>query len=120
MTCTLLSGPYSAPSAAVRGGRAETAGGACAWLSVRGDLLLSPVAQWYEPAARNGLPAEAEHWTRWNREWLRRADAIAVLQLDGWERSRGVAMKRAWALALRLPEMVIEPRDGGFAWRDEI
>jgi len=116
MTCVFLSSPYTAPSPAVMEDRARAAGDACAWLSARGCLPVSPIAHWHHPALRHDLPANAAHWARWNREWLRRADALAVLLLDGWRDSQGVAMERAWAHAMGLPEWIIVPEGGGFAW----
>jgi len=119
MTCVFLSSPYSDPKRSVMNYRAGSAADACAWLSACGYLPLSPIAMWHVPAARNDLPGNAAHWADWNRDWLRRADVLAVLLLDGWRDSQGVAMERAWATAMELPEWVIVPERDGFAWAQE-
>ena len=114
MTTVFVSSPYKHPNAAIREDRARAAGDACAWLVRQGYLPMSPIVQWHDAAARNGLPDDAESWRKWNQRWLEKADAVAFLRIDGWQDSDGMAMELEWAKDK--PQAVLEPHNGGFRW----
>lgn len=115
MTRVFLSSPYSHPSPAVMEDRVRIAGDACAWLYHEGYLPMSPIVHWHHVAIRNGLPDNALAWTEWNRRWLEASDALAVLQIEGWQDSTGLAMECSWARSAGIPIVWMEPSENSFA-----
>ena len=113
-----VAAPYSSPTLAILEDRVRAVGDACAWLLAEGYLPMSPVAHWHVPARRNDLPTQALAWIEWNRAWLHAADALAVLRINGWRDSQGVALEMKWAQEACQPIWMVEAVGDGFRWCD--
>ncbi len=69
-----------------------------AWLIRRGKCdPFSPILHDHTSATSHGLPTDAEFWRERNLRWLRRCDEIYLLKIDGWSKSKGVAIELEWA-----------------------
>lgn len=97
-----LASPYSHPDPAIRTTRFRQV----CWHAVRlmreGALVYSPIVHSH-PLAELGLPGDWPFWVEHNRAMLERSDVLAVLQLPGWEESRGIAAELEIAGALGIP-----------------
>lgn len=105
-----LASPYTHPDRAVRQARFEAACRAAAALIRRGHVVFSPIAHSH-CIARHGLPLDWGFWEGQDRRLLAACDELWVLQLDGWEHSRGVLAEIAIARALGKPVRFVGPED---------
>ena len=69
----------------------------------RGIPLFSPIAYAHPYVIPFGLGTDAEYWHAFNMPFLRKADAVIVLQLAGWQESKGMAVELSLARQLCLP-----------------
>ena len=88
--------------------RFEAACRAAAALTRAGHAVFSPVVHSH-PIAQFGLPTDWGYWERTDRALLERCDLLAVLMLDGWGESRGVAEEIGLAHGLGLPVRYLLP-----------
>ena len=100
-TLIYLASPFAHESAEVREARLEAVRHVCGMMINEGKIVLSPLVYAGELAQR-GFHAP-QGWYAWDLQFLARADELLVLQLPGWEHSRGVLLEIAAAQALSLP-----------------
>lgn len=86
-----LCAPYSHPQRIVRDARALIINKVAANLINQGNIVFSPISHSHEMAQQNELPTEFEFWQIQNHEFIKWADSVTVLMLNGWKESRGVA-----------------------------
>lgn len=55
--------------------------------------MWSPIVHCHEMTGRHEMPTDAEFWKAYNFDFMRRADAIYVLKIPGWDISKGVKME---------------------------
>ena len=86
-----LSSPYSDPDPDVRQQRFVAACHATANLILAGEVVYSPIVHGHALVETVGMQ-DMEHadWMHQCLSVLARADAVAVLMLDGWRESSGV------------------------------
>lgn len=99
-----VAAPYSSPLVGVQEQRLDKTIEFVLHLTLRGMTAFSPVV-YFHPAARSlNLPEDATTWHNHNMQFLRRADAVFVLRLTGWDQSKGVQveMKLAKALGIQI------------------
>lgn len=67
--------------------------------------VFSPIVYVHPIAAANGgkLGTDAEFWAKFNMAFLRKAEALFLLQLPGWQQSKGVAVELKTADFLGIP-----------------
>jgi len=97
-----LASPYSDPDPTVREQRFEAACAMAAAMLRVGQAVFSPIVHSH-PLVAYGLPTDWAFWQRVDVEHLRRCDGVAVLMLDGWDRSSGVREEVCLALELGKP-----------------
>jgi nucleoside 2-deoxyribosyltransferase len=103
-----LASPYSHPHAMVRELRFHDACVALANLVRAGIPTFSPIVQGH-PLALHGLPTDWAFWEAFDRDHISRCDELAVLTLDGWQDSVGVAAEIAIAAELGKPVWYLAP-----------
>ncbi len=100
-TLIYLASPFAHSSSAVRDARLEAVRHVCGKLVNEGKIVLSPLVYAGELAMR-GFHAP-QGWYAWDLQFLARSDELLVLQLPGWEDSKGVLVEIAAAQARNLP-----------------
>ena len=110
-TLIYLASPYAHQSAAVREARLEAVRFVCGRMVDEGKIVLSPLVYLGELAQKGVHPPQG--WYAWDLQFLARADELLVLQLPGWEESRGVLVEIAAAQARNIPVRLMPLEDAG-------
>ena len=105
-----LASPYSDPDPGVRQHRFREVCRHAARMMREGEMVYSPIAHSH-CIARFGLPFDWEYWEEHSRLMLARCEAVAVLQIDGWDRSVGVHREIEIATTMGIPVRYIVPTE---------
>lgn len=93
-----LASPYTSIDSRTRETRYIAACKGAALVMRRGDLVFSPIAHSHVVAKYNELPLDFDFWQNWCLSFLRHwATHFTILDIPGWETSRGVAAEKAVA-----------------------
>lgn len=84
-----LSSPYSSESEQIKEERLKAINQSAVKLIKEGYIVYSPITH-SVPLAKLGLPEDWDYWEKIDREFIEWADAVCVLMLEGWEKSKGV------------------------------
>lgn len=103
-----LASPYTHSDPSVREARFDAACQATVGLVRSGHVVFSPIVHGH-PLVRFDLPIEWDYWERFDREYLRRCNEVAVLMIDGWRESRGVQAEIDLAIDMDLPIRYLPP-----------
>ena len=68
-----------------------------------GVVPFSPIVHCHEIALVNDLPKGYDYWLTVDKTFLRHADELWVLMLDGWQQSKGVKAEIAFAESILIP-----------------
>ncbi len=104
-----IASPYASDSAIVREARLEAVRFVCGKLVNEGKIALSPMVYTSELAQRGYHPPQG--WYAWDLQFLARADQLLVLQLPGWEQSKGVLIEIAAAQTKGIPVRLMPLED---------
>lgn len=85
-----LASPYSGTEDEMES-RYASAVQACGWLLAKHLFTYSPIVSCHPIAKTYGLPREFEFWQQFNNVMIRKSAGLVVLQIPGWEKSRGIA-----------------------------
>lgn len=83
-------------------------------LMQQGEVVFSPIVHCHELAHKYDLPKDAKFWEKYDHSMLRLASALYILQIPGWEQSRGVTMERELAERAYIPVAFVN--EEGEAW----
>lgn len=108
-----LASPYTHTNPAVIQQRYEEARAFTAHYIRVGAAIFSPIVHCHELAIHHELPLDFRFWQTYNEALLRRAAALWVLQLEGWEKSRGVSHEISFAAKHGIQTFYKEP-----LWRE--
>ena len=100
-TLIYLASPYAHPSPDVREARLEAARHVCGRMVEQGKIVISPLVYLGELAYKGIHPPQG--WYAFDLQLLARCDELLVLQLPGWEDSRGVLVEIAGAQTKGIP-----------------
>ena len=100
-TLIYLAMPYAHPSAAIREARLEAARYVCGRMVNQGKMVMAPMVYLGELADRGIHPPQG--WYAFDLQLLARSDELLVLQLPGWEDSKGVLIEIAGAQTKGIP-----------------
>jgi hypothetical protein len=103
-----LASPYSHEDPAIRQARYEAVRAFTCELLQQRKVIFSPIVYCHGIAVELGLPTDASYWKSFNMTFLRKADALYVLKLEGWEYSAGVKVETATAGLLAIPVLYFE------------
>lgn len=110
MSYVYLASPYSHASPLIRAQRFEAACKAAAKLMQAGYAVFSPIAHSHPIEQHFGGKVEGlEFWMKQDLPLLAAASRLAVLTLEGWEASRGVAAELEYAKKIGLPISFMDP-----------
>lgn len=68
-----------------------------------GVPVYSPIVHCHELAKRFRLPSDFDFWRDYNYAMLERASGLHILELEGWNDSRGLKAEIKFALAHAIP-----------------
>ena len=71
-------------------------------LLTAGKCVYSPIVHCHELAAKFNLPSDFVFWRRYNIDMLRRADGMYILDIPGWDTSKGVRHEMEIAVEIGL------------------
>ena len=100
-TLVYIASPYAHPSAEVREARLEAVRHVCGRMVNEGKIVMSPLVYLGELAYRGIHPPQG--WYAFDLQLLARCDELLVLQLPGWEDSKGVLVEIAGAQTKGMP-----------------
>ena len=85
-----LACPYTDHDPQVKEARFQAVNQMSARLIQEGYFVFSPISHTHPIALAGELPGHWEFWEAYDRSFLDWADEVFVLQLPGWETSKGV------------------------------
>lgn len=98
-----LASPYTHPDADERHRRYVAARHAVAYLLNERRWVYSPIVHCHDLALAEKLPTDWVFWKDYNFYMLSRCTQLAILRIDGWEQSKGVAAELTEATRIGLP-----------------
>ncbi len=98
-----LAQPYSDQNKAIMERRYQQGMEAVARIVDQKHIIYSPIVHCHAVAVKYKLPRDADWWMAYNLEFLRLADEMWILRLEGWECSRGVNAEIIAAEAMQKP-----------------
>jgi hypothetical protein len=101
--------PYTHDNPKVMQERYEKACKYAGKLIEQGHNAYSPIAHSHGIAIHSGLPLTADYWWPINREMIDWADECHVLQIPGWEESKGMAEELIYCNKRLKPVYFIKP-----------
>lgn len=107
---TYLAAPYTHPDPAVLEQRYEAANRAAAVL-MRDGPVFSPVSHSHRIADFMDAALRLDHyfWQEQDTAVLAHCSRVVVLQMDGWQESKGIAAECAFADAIGIPVEFMHP-----------
>lgn len=103
-----LAAPYTSHLAAKRKERYRLVSRYAAKLMVKGNLVFSPVTHSHPLAEQFGCVMPDDKWQPWYLSYLEHwANALYVLKLPDWEKSKGVATEIDFAKAKGIPIVML-------------
>lgn len=72
-------------------------------LTKNGYVAFSPIVYYHQMAILGNMPVDAQFWWGMNSDFLRKADALFVLHLPGWDQSTGVQLEMKVAKQINIP-----------------
>ena len=100
-TLIYIASPYAHSSSEVREARLEAVRYLCGQMVNQGKIVMSPLVYLGELAYRGVHPPQG--WYAFDLQLLARCDELLVLQLPGWEDSKGVLVEIAGAQTKGMP-----------------
>ena len=104
-----LASPYSHPSPMIRHSRFQAALAAAARLMADGHIVFSPIAHSHPIEAMCfAEPKPGTFWKAQDEPLLRAASRLIVLQIDGWQESKGIQWEMEVAREIQIPIVMWE------------
>jgi hypothetical protein len=104
-----LASPYSHPDPAVQEERFQAVCRAASHLMQAGLRVFSPIAHSHPISLAGSLPTGWEYWEAYDEFVLSACGVLAILQLDGWNSSRGIKGEVEIARRLGLVTYNVDP-----------
>ncbi len=100
--------PYSSADEHVREYRAIQADKAAARIINMGHIVFSPISHSHRVAHHMDNHNDGELWIEQDIPFLEMADEVAILKIDGWDKSKGIAKETLIAKRLNKPVWYME------------
>ena len=104
-----VASPFTHPDKLVMGLRRNAAFRYTANLIEQGKSAFSPIVYGWPFFIEHRAPPNFEFWQDFNERMLYLAEEVHVLQLDGWDRSRGIAHEIDFSTRIGTPIRYIMP-----------
>ena len=102
--------PYSHRDHGVRTARFRRVNRVAAHLFQQGHLVFSPISHSHPIACQCGLPKGYDFWQKWSRSFIDWCDAVYVVAIDGWEKSKGVQAEIKAAKEMGKDIVIVAPQ----------
>ncbi len=106
-----LAVPYSHTNPFIREERFETVNKVAGILMSKGVVLFSPISHTHPISLAHSLPTDWTYWKRYDQIMLNNCSCLAVLMLDGWKESVGVAGEIEIAKDIGIPVIYLDEED---------
>lgn len=106
-----LACPYSHPDPEIKALRHHLVNRMALELHKRGRMVFSPLTHNIPLIQVSGKQNFWDDWGRFDLTMLERCDELIVLQVPGWEESKGVTNEIAHAKKLNIPIEMINPKE---------
>ncbi len=106
-----LSCPYSHPNPDIKASRHRLVNRITLEFHKQGKLVYSPLTHNIPLIELNRKYNSWDDWSHFDLEMLQRCDGLIVLQISGWEQSKGVAEEIAHAKKINIPIEMINPKE---------
>ena len=103
--------PYTHDNPGIREIRAIQADMAAAKLIEQGHIVFSPISHSHRIAHHLSNHNDGSFWIEQDMPFLKMADELMVVKLDGWDRSKGIEMEIKIAEGLGKPVRFMEPSE---------
>ena len=80
-----------------------------------GDFVYSPIMYWHYPAYFLNMPQDSDAWELQNLRELQYAKCLLVLEIPGWEESKGVQREIVHARNRNIP-VQLSGNEGAIVW----
>jgi hypothetical protein len=104
-----LASPYSHPDPLIMKTRFLLAEQCCAGLLRNRQWVYSPIVHCHELSQKFSLPTDFTYWRDYNFNLLRHATAVFVLDIKGWNESKGVMAELDMARQLDISHWFVNP-----------
>lgn len=106
---TYVASPYNHPDPAVVESNYQAVAKYVARETAKGRVLISPIVYGHNLLPHEDMPTDWAFWTSFCLSILERCDDMEVLELDGWDRSSGVAAEIEYAESKSMEVIMIKP-----------
>jgi hypothetical protein len=76
-----------------------------------GIPVFSPIAHGHAIATYSKTPRSAQFWADLQFHFMKPADGLIVVQMDGWTVSRGIRFELKWFREVKRPIVYVTPHD---------
>lgn len=114
-----LASPYSHPDKKIMNQRYETIIIVTGKLMERGLHVYSSIVHCHPLAVRFDLPRDHDYWDDYNAKMLKNASMLMIVELDGWQDSKGITSEIALASEYNIPVVNFEPPMTWFNYDEE-
>ena len=101
-----LACPYSHPDPAVREARFQAANMVAAKLMEAGEIVFSPLSMSHPIEGHMAEIHDTEWWMRIDHAFMEHCDSCLVIDVPGWETSKGVGLEIEWFRACNRPVLL--------------
>lgn len=107
---TIVTGPYSSPNSSIKEMRVKAIANACITLMNRGEISISPLTFGLSLIEKTGntLPDSYEFWNKFCLEFVGVSKQMYVLNLEGWEQSKGTQDEIKEAHRIGIPVYLVD------------
>jgi hypothetical protein len=93
MSFIYLAQPYTHKDESVRAARFRLAEFLFAHYTNLGEVIFSPIVHCHRMSVMYEVPSTADYWEKANKAFLDHATAVRVMELPGWEHSKGLTFE---------------------------
>lgn len=99
-----IASPYTHADPVIRQRRFEKALDFTAWLAIKYRMWgYSPIVHSHPMVLHHDMPVPMEFWVPWDHAMIHSAVSVIVLQIPGWEVSKGIYSELEYASELGKP-----------------
>jgi Domain of unknown function (DUF1937) len=83
-----------------------------------GFILYSPIVHCHPMAEAHNMPRDFQFWSDYNIQMISASKEVIILQLPGWEESRGIVEEISYCKSAEIPILSWTPESCGDSYPD--